>query len=178
MWEAAQLEIQRCKKYCEEHGIGKLDYASSCDHVLCEKVVCGECGHVYGRRTWMSTDAKYKKIVWVCSNKYLRKGVKGCGSGHIDDTVLKEVFVTCFNTVLKNKDYFMEKWQSELGEGDILKKYRLEELVKVIKDQGEIEEFDEDLFLKILDHIILNENKIAILKFLDGTELKCEVVGS
>jgi DNA invertase Pin-like site-specific DNA recombinase len=177
LWRAVQLEMERRKKYCEDHGIVKLDYASS-GHFLCGRVICRECGNVYFRKTWMSTDVRYKKIVWICSNKYVSKGVKGCSSGHIDDTVLKKVFVTCFNTLLENKQHFLEKWQGEIQEGNALKRYRLKEIIKVIEEQGKLEEFDENLLLKVLDHITLAEGKVIILKFLDGTELKCEVAGS
>ncbi len=48
-WEAVQLEMQGRKKYCEEHGGDKLDYASS-GHALRGRVVCGKCGHIYRRK--------------------------------------------------------------------------------------------------------------------------------
>ena len=174
MWEAVQLEIQRRKKYCKEHGVSKLDYASS-GHALCGRVICGECGNVYGRRTWMSTDAQYKKIVWICSNKYVRKGVKGCGSGHIDDAVLKEVFVTCFNTLLENKQHFLEKWQQELEQGDELKRYRLRDFIDILEETDRVDTFEENLFFRLIENLMIQNKKKIIIKLLEGTEIACEV---
>ena len=174
IWEAVQLEMARRKKYCKEHGITKLDYASS-GHALCGRVICGQCGHVYGRRTWMSTDAQYKKIVWICSNKYVSRGVKGCSSGHIDDTVLKEVFVTCFNTLLENKQHFLEKWQKELEQCDELKKYRLEDFIKILEETEVIDKFEENLFSRMVNQLLVDNKKKVIVKLLDGTALECKI---
>ncbi|MHC1747347.1 MAG: recombinase family protein [Cellulosilyticaceae bacterium] len=132
-WEAVGLEIQRRKKFCEEHEVVKLDYASS-GHAFCGRIICAKCNHAYGRKTWMSTEEKYKKITWVCNNK--------CGGKHIDDKVLKEVAVTSFNTILDNKDYFLQKWQQQLEQGDLLKQYRLKELMGIVDNGQKLEEFD------------------------------------
>lgn len=104
-WEAVQLEMERCRQLREERGIQKLDTGNA----FSGKIICSECGHVFRKKTWMSTESKYRKVVWQCNNKYVRRGVKGCSSKHIDDKVLKEAFVTCFNIILENKENFRQK---------------------------------------------------------------------
>ena len=171
MWEAVQLEMQRRKTFCEEHGIKKLDTTGA----FAGKIICGNCGVFCRRKTWMAEDGKDKRKVWMCSNRYRTKGIKGCESKYIDEEVLKEVFVTCFNTLLENKQHFLKKWQGQIKEGDVLKRYRLKELIKVIEDQVKLEEFEEELCLKMLKQItVANGKQKVIVELLDGTTMECE----
>ena len=40
-------------------------------HVFAGKLVCGECGGLYGSKVWGS-NTKYRRVVWQCNNKYGR----------------------------------------------------------------------------------------------------------
>ncbi|GHV08543.1 hypothetical protein FACS1894217_11160 [Clostridia bacterium] len=46
----------------------------SAAHCFSTKVFCGECGGVFGSKTWHSTD-KYKRTIWRCNRKYEFKAV-------------------------------------------------------------------------------------------------------
>jgi len=48
MWEAVQLEMERRRDYAIEHGIQKMEYATT-DNPLAGRVICGTCGHLFGR---------------------------------------------------------------------------------------------------------------------------------
>ena len=74
----------------------------------------GSCGQVFGRKVWNSTDERFRRIIWRCNGKYPVKGKKGCESRHIDDKILYQAFINVFNVLMKNKDYFLEKWQGRL----------------------------------------------------------------
>lgn len=114
MWEAVQLEMERRRAYCLEHGIQKIEYATT-DNPFAGKVICGTCGKGFGRKVWNSTDEKRRRIIWRCNDKYRVKGEKGCASKHIDDGILYQVFVGAFNAIVENKAYFLEKWQERNG---------------------------------------------------------------
>lgn len=70
------------------------------------KIVCGNCGSVFKRRTWNSK-LKSKQIVWQCST-YISKGKKYCAMKAVDDITLKAVFVRVFNKLYENKEEFFK----------------------------------------------------------------------
>ena len=64
------------------------------------KIICGECGGVYGSKVWHST-TKYRRTIWQCNHKY--KGKK-CDTPHLYETALQMAFVKAFNRLIENKD--------------------------------------------------------------------------
>ena len=159
-WEAVQLEIERRKSFCEQHNIKKLDTRIP----FWGKVICGECGSAYSRKTWMQPDGSKRKV-WMCSNRYKTKGVKGCESKHIDEAELKKAFVEVFNELVANKQYFLEKWRDALEDRDALKQYRLNEFIGILESSTRINTFDEDLCLEMLKHIQVVDgmNKLVVV---------------
>lgn len=116
--------MERRKIFCKQYNIKKLDTRIP----FWGKVICGKCGSSYSRKTWMQPDG-IKRKVWMCSNRYKFKGIKKCESKHIDEEMLKKVFVEVINTLVENKQNFLKKWQQEFKEADALKKYRLKEFI-------------------------------------------------
>lgn len=169
-WQAVQLEMERRKKFCEEHNIKKLDTRIH----FWGKVICSECGAAYSRKTWMQPDGTKRKV-WMCSNRYKEKGVKGCESKHVDEEVLKKAFVKVFNALVENKQYFLEKWHEELECANELRKYKLREFSRILESAVKLEDFDEGLCLKLLEQIeIMNGTEKVVITLLDGTSMKCE----
>ena len=62
MWEAVQLEMERRGDFALKYGIHKLEFATE-DNPFADRVICGYCGHAYGRKVWNSTDDRLKRIV-------------------------------------------------------------------------------------------------------------------
>ena len=58
-------------------------------------------------------------------------------------------------------------------DGDELRKHRTKEFIEVI-EKGNIEEFDIDLFYRMIEKMAVFEDKI-IVGFLDGTEVECVI---
>ena len=169
-WEAVQLEMERRKVFCKKHNIKNLDTKIP----FCGKIICGTCGAYYRRRTWMSPDGKCKRKIWSCSNRYKTKGVKGCESKHIDEEVLKKVFVNMFNILVENKKYFLEKWQMEMEDVNVLKKYRLNSFMRILKPVTKIDAFDDSLCLKILEQIkVIDDTQKIVITLLDGVSMEC-----
>lgn len=169
-WQAVQLEMERRKKFCMEHGIKNLDTRIP----FGGKVICGICGSVYSRKTWMQPDGTKRKV-WMCSNRYKEKGVKGCESKHVNEEVLQKAFVAAFNELVTNKQYFLEKWKGELEDSNALKQYRLNEFIGILEQEEKQEQFNESLCLRILEQIELFDNKGTMhITLLDGMSMKCE----
>ena len=51
------------------------------------RIICGDCGSTFRRRTWNSTNSS-KKIVWQCKT-YIQKGKDVCTAKSVDEIVQK-----------------------------------------------------------------------------------------
>jgi len=176
MWEAVQLEMERRRAYAEKYGISKLDYATV-RNPFAGRVICGHCGGVYGRKIWNSTDERLRRIVWRCNMKYVVKGEKGCENRHIDERVLCQAFVSTLNAMIENRDYFLAKWKAEILSEDVLARYKAKQFIKIIDNAELIEEFDMDLFFRIVEKMSVFEGNKIIVTLLDGTEIEIEIAG-
>jgi DNA invertase Pin-like site-specific DNA recombinase len=172
MWEAVQLEMERRRNYALQYGIQKLEYATN-DNPFAGRVICGSCGQIFGRKVWNSTNERLRRIIWRCNSKYPAKGEKGCESRHIDDEVLYQTFVNVFNTLVENKDYFLDKWK-ELRENDNpLQRYKAKQFSKIITKTDRISKFDIDLYFALTEKIeVFGEGRLVV-SLLDGTEVEC-----
>jgi len=171
IWEAVQLEIERRRAFAEKYGIVKLDYATV-DNPFAGRIICGCCGSTFGRKVWNSTDDRLRRVVWRCNKKYEVKGKKGCKNKHIDDKALYKVFVEAFNVMVQNKCYFMEKWSFRKDDVNALVRYKAGEFIKIIEDAEVIEEFDIDIYFRIIEKMIVFEGNRIIVGLLDGTEVE------
>ena len=59
-WEAVQVEVARRKKMGRRH---------DCFTPFSGKVICGDCGSVYGSKIWHS-NSKYRRVIWQCNRKF------------------------------------------------------------------------------------------------------------
>lgn len=171
MWEAVQLEMKRRQIFSETYGVSKLDYATL-DNPFAGRVICGCCSTPFGRKTWHSTNEELRRKVWICSNRYKVKGEKGCNNKHIDDKVLYQTFINTFNAIIENKNYFMNKWKEGLRNDNVLARYKSKQFIKIIEKSEPIEEFDVNLFLKVIEKMTVFEGGKIIVSLLDGTEIE------
>jgi len=79
------------------------------------KIICGNCGGVFKRRTWNSKSLS-KQIVWQCST-YIKEGKDGCSMKAIDDMTLKTVFVRAFNRFYENREQFLSSFMKNVEKG-------------------------------------------------------------
>ena len=100
-YDMVQYELKQRK--------GNRGYKAS-DSPFSGRVICGECGGVYGSKLWHST-SKYRRTIWQCNRKY--KGKK-CDTPHFYETTLQTAFVKAFNQLIENKDEIL------LGYGTVL----------------------------------------------------------
>jgi hypothetical protein len=170
-WEVVQLEMERRSSFAEKYGVFKLDFAKT-DNPFSGRVICGSCGSLFRRTTWNSNNERFRRKVWICSKKYAVKGEKGCESKHINDIALYQAFISTFNAMIENKDYFIEKWKEHLKSENALIRYKAKQFIKIIEETEPIKEFDMDLFFRLVEKMIGFECKKIIVSFLDGTEIE------
>jgi hypothetical protein len=173
-WEAVQLEMERRRAFAEEYGISKVDYATV-NNPFAGKIICGCCSSPFGRKVWNSNDARLRRVIWRCNNKYKVKGEKGCENKHIEDKLLYQVFIKSFNAMIEHKDYFIEKWKKGLKSDNLLVRYKSKQFIEILEDTKPLEEFDMDLFFSIIEKITVFEGEKVIVNLLDGTEIECEI---
>ena len=70
------------------------------------RIICGDCGSTFRRRTWNSTNSS-KKIVWQCKT-YIQKGKDVCTAKSVDEIVLQKAFVDVFNRLKDDNEGFVE----------------------------------------------------------------------
>ena len=174
MWEAVQLEMERRRNYALEYGIQKLEYATT-HNPFAGRVICGSCGQVFGRKVWNSTDDRFRRIIWRCNGKYIKKGKKGCDSRHIDDGVLDQAFISVFNTLVENKEYFAGKWQELMENENALVRYKSKQFVGIIADAAVITDFDIEMYFALVEKMTVFDGGRIIVVLLDGTEIECEI---
>ena len=68
--------------------------------IFSNKIKCGDCGSWYGSKVWHSTD-QYRKIIYRCNRKF--DGDEKCGTPHVTEEEIKEIFITAFNKLLTEK---------------------------------------------------------------------------
>ncbi len=86
---------------------------TSAASVFSDKLVCGECGAVYGSKVWHSTDA-YRTMIWRCNEKYAVKG-QPCPSPHLRNEEIQNAFVQAVNRVIERKDEVLSALQEALA---------------------------------------------------------------
>lgn len=173
-WEAVRLELERRRVYAEKHSIGKIDYATA-KIPLAGKVICGKCGKAYGRKVWNSNNERLRRVVWLCSARYEIKGKKGCDSRHIDEWVLYLAFIDAFNIVVETRERYIRKWESDLSEGNVLKRVTAKRFIQIFSKAKPIDQLDINLYFKLVEKITVYNEGILVVSLFDGSEIEGEI---
>lgn len=88
-WELVQAELE-LNNQVRSHG----------NNVLCSRVICADCGSIYGPKVWHSNDI-YRHVVWQCNNKF--NGTK-CTTPTLDEETIKNAYLKALNILLKDKE--------------------------------------------------------------------------
>jgi hypothetical protein len=73
------------------------------------KIICGECGSVYGSKVWHST-SKYRRTIWRCNHKF--SNAEKCTTPHLYEADLERAFVEAINSLIANKDALIQEFTS------------------------------------------------------------------
>lgn len=86
-----------------------------------------------------------------------------------------QVFIEVFNTLIDNKQYFLDKWQKDLVEADELKTYRLNEFRRILEHTDKLQHFNEDLCMQMIESIkVIDSKGKFIVTLLDGSNMSCK----
>ena len=95
-WEAVQVEVTRRKKLGRRH---------DCFTPFSGKVICGDCGGVYGSKIRHS-NSKYRRTIWRCNAKY--NSSEPCSTPHLYEDDLKQHFITALSELLADRTSLLE----------------------------------------------------------------------
>ena len=80
---------------------------TSCTYPFSGKIICGECGGIYGSKVWHSNNPNR---VLVCHCNVKHRGRK-CRTPHLTEAEIKTAFLTAFNRVLGSRAEIMAAYQ-------------------------------------------------------------------
>lgn len=125
--------------------------SSSC---FSSRIICGDCGGVYGSKVWHST-SKYRRVIWQCNVKF--KNGKKCTTPHFFEDELKTLFVDAFNSLLSDRNSIFAAYEEIIA--NLTDNTALEKEAKTI--QGEC-----DIVLELMRQAV-NENAQSALNQAD-----------
>lgn len=166
IWDAANLELDRRENYIKEYGLKNMGKATDKNPFTC-RVICGECGRIYRRRTFTRTWG-YKKV-WMCSQHFVEKGVSNCNNTKLNEDRLFEALGYAWNELIAKRESQLAKWKQMIEKGNALEKYRAKRFME-LTSTNPMAEADEALIRKVLDRCIVYPDMIKII-FLEGTEI-------
>lgn len=95
-WERVQLELARRKNSPRR---------THCNSPFAGKLICGDCGEIFGSKVWHST-SKYRRTIWQCNAKF--KGEEKCRTPHLYEDDLKQHFITALSMLITNRDVLLD----------------------------------------------------------------------
>ncbi|MGN0163475.1 MAG: recombinase family protein [Candidatus Ornithomonoglobus sp.] len=147
--------------------------------IFSSKIRCGECGSYYGSKVWHSND-KYRRIIWQCNHKFDNE--KKCSTPHLDEEKIKQVFVSAMNKLITSKEQLLSDFEiikeelfsaAELEADKLARKETMELFMKNLKKQsGAVTEFDDDLWLSMVDYVTVNSKEDIRVTFKNGITVK------
>lgn len=93
-WDLVQFEIKRRDLLGAKYS--SIDPFGS-------KLICSECGSLYGRKVWHSNSI-YRKIIYQCNHKFDEKNRHICKTPSLDEDEVKSKFVKAYSTLMDDRD--------------------------------------------------------------------------
>ncbi len=160
-WRKVQAEIARRTQY---------DHKAGCASPFSGKILCGDCGAVYGSKVWHSKD-QYRRVIWRCNGKY--DGEHKCVTPHLTEEQIQDAFCRVIGPLLSDRDRIIadleavklglcdetdlaEKQEKLLAEMDVLEAL----MRKAVMENGETAQ-DQEAYAKRYDGYVV---KYAQLK--------------
>lgn len=171
-WNAVQLEIARRRVYMKRVGLRTMGRYTD-TQPFSNRVICGECGNVFWRRTWTRLNQQIK--VWQCGKRYQEKGIAGCSSENLFEKDLHRAFVMAWNAVLESRRELLPGWQEKALSSNPLEQFRASQMMELTDGAEPLKTVDLALAGKVLEHIDVHNFGVLNFFFLDGTELEIEM---
>lgn len=97
-WDLVQMEIQRRKELGKHFSGGMFS----------SRLICGDCGGIYGQKVWHSND-KYCKKVFRCNMMF--ENHSKCQTPILDERAIKKAFLEAFNSMSPYSEKFIADCQ-------------------------------------------------------------------
>lgn len=72
----------------------------------------------------------------------------------------------------EEKEYFIEKWQELLKSDNVLVIYKAKQFMGIFADAEQAEDFDIDMYFRIIEKMTVFDGEKIIVSLLDGTEIE------
>lgn len=164
-WNAVQQEFERIENYMKEHHLQHYGYGGEL-RPYSTKIICGNCGCIYGRKQHRS---RLDKTYWQCNTR-CNHGIKSCMSENVSEKTINRVFVESWNTVVSKRDALETRWTQQEHDGNELQALRARQM-RTLTAQGKISEAVPELVQTVLESILVKGGGTFDITFLDGTKL-------
>lgn len=168
-WNAVQQEFKRIEGFMAEHNLSRYGYGGEL-RPFSMKVICGECGSIYGRKHHARGN---EHAFWKCNTR-CNKGLEFCHNCNIREDVLHDVFIQAWNAMVERQTLLTEKWARQEREGTELEEYRAKQMQELVK-QGPIQEIIPELVQAVLESVTVKEHGAFEVRFLDGTGFEVQI---
>ncbi len=168
-WKIVQLEIERRKAFRDEHGINSIGRYTQ-ELPFSNKVVCGCCNSVLTRRTHTRRNGTYHKA-WVCNKRFVKKGVRGCESETIAESIIHEAFIKAWNTLIEKRADYLPKWKEKAKGENPLTAFRAKHMIELTKGKP-MKEIDGEVVSKVFAYCVVHSKGAIDVHFLEGTSIK------
>ena len=169
---AAAGEVLR--QHSKEKGIVKGSGKYLNRYCFSGKIICGECGDIFKRRTHYCSEYKY--IVWAC-NTHLDDKSK-CSMKFIRDDALKAAFITMINKLIFARKLILKPYVQALRKGnndDSL--HRIQELQTLLMENSQQKERLTGFMAQgYIDQILYNEEMNTLLAQADRYNSEIEML--
>lgn len=81
--------------------------------VFSSRIVCGDCGGLYGPKVW-SSNTKYRRTIWRCNRKY-NSGEKVCSTPHLTEEEIIQAFLVSLKMQAENLGLIRDSVQSVIA---------------------------------------------------------------
>lgn len=196
IWECVQLEFERQKKYCIDHKISTYHRSNSENplsaKIICS--VCGSTFILQeskrigeeGRKYWRCRSFHGKSGTEITGRTFKPKPLHRASSNlsvvrrwkdpeprqmlctdiQVDEGIPEKAIIKAWNSLVDGYEEYLPVWKEAIEGEDVLKAYRVKELMSLVKEYGYIDEIPYELIIKILSHIIIGYDDTIKVLFL------------
>ena len=93
-WDLVQLEMKRREALGAKY--------SSVDP-FASKLICCDCGSLFGRKVWHSTD-KYRRIIYRCNHKFDKKNDTICRTPSLEEEEIQTKFLKAYSALMDDRE--------------------------------------------------------------------------
>jgi hypothetical protein len=123
-WDRVQLELER------RRNDGRR---TICGSPFAGKIICSDCGEIYGSKVWHST-SKYRRTILQCNAKF-RNETK-CRTPHLYEEDLKRHFITALSRLLADREALLE--DSRLIRSELLATDAIDREIVAITQEADV----------------------------------------